>query len=89
MRKQGQGYVDYMEEKLDWPVGPVVENPPPVPAPAPVSMQGRFIRLEPLADGIHREDLYQTLIADDPDGRVFAYIPAGPCSNRAACGFAD
>jgi RimJ/RimL family protein N-acetyltransferase len=40
-------------------------------------MQGRFVRLEPMVDGRHFDDLWQSFSADT-DNAIWSYLPYGP-----------
>ena len=54
----------------------------PARAPEPHDLQGRHVRLEPLAPARHGADLWQALHADDP--ALWDYLPYGPFTERAA-----
>jgi RimJ/RimL family protein N-acetyltransferase len=62
---------------LGQPVGHRVNNwtPPAVPGRQP--MNGRYCRIEPLDSGSHASELYLAN-ANDPDGRMWTYLPYGP-----------
>jgi len=51
--------------------------------PSADAMQGRYVRLEPMADERHLEDIYQAY-AEDIDGDTWAYLPYGPFADRDA-----
>ena len=59
------------------PVGPPVPGWAPVPFPEPVSLEGRFCRLERLDPDRHARALYQAN-ANDSDGRNWTYLAYGP-----------
>ncbi len=58
------------------PMGWLVEGWEPRPAPAAVTMPGRYCRLEPLDVARHANDLFVANSADD--GRMWTYLPYGP-----------
>ena len=58
------------------PTGWLVEGWEPRPAPATVTMPGRYCRLEPLDVRRHANDLFVANAADD--GRIWTYLPYGP-----------
>ena len=65
------------ENALGQPIGDLVrdwDQPPPPPREA---MIGRHCRVEPLHAGRHAAELYLAN-ANDPDGRMWTYLPYGP-----------
>ncbi len=44
-------------------------------------MKGRFVSVEPLDTHRHLDDLHQAF-AEDPDGRLWTYMPVGPFASR-------
>ncbi|KAG4074665.1 hypothetical protein HA402_004536 [Bradysia odoriphaga] len=61
------------------PVGDIVPDWKPRPPPAPVTLNGRSCRLEPLNTNKHADDLYAAFSHDD--GRLWTYMPEGPFPN--------
>lgn len=59
-----------------------LQNWTPPPFPPHVAMQGRYVRLEPLAQ-THTPELWE---AHEGQGQVWHYIPAGPFDSEAALG---
>ena len=70
-----------MTNKL--PVGAPVDSKP-APLPGPVTLTGRYGRLEWLSAERHTADFWEAVRGHDD---IWAYIPAGPFAERAA--FAD
>ncbi|MER8056591.1 MULTISPECIES: GNAT family protein [unclassified Streptomyces] len=66
------------------PVGPSLPGWTARPAPARVTLDGRFCRVEPLDADRHAEDLYSAY-ALAPDGGDWTYMGAGPFDAPAAC----
>ena len=56
----------------------------PVPAPAHESLDGQYVRLEPLDPARHGDDLWQALQGPESDPALWDYLPYGPFSERAA-----
>lgn len=54
------------------PVGPALPEYAPRPLPPTTPLQGRYVRLEPIA-AAHADDLYEAFM-DAPDGRAFTYL---------------
>lgn len=67
-----------MARKPAFPVGPAVETPPPGNVPDMRPLHGRWIRLEPLSATRHAADLFDSVTAGDPEGRVWTYLGYGP-----------
>jgi len=62
---------------LGEPIGaPIPSDWTPPPRPGALHLTGRFCELEPLGEQ-HAPDLFAAL-SDDPEGRVFTYMPNGP-----------
>ncbi|KAG4074660.1 hypothetical protein HA402_004531 [Bradysia odoriphaga] len=61
------------------PVGDAVPDWKPRPSPAPVTLNGRSCRLEPLNTNKHADDLYAAFSHDD--GRLWTYMAEGPFPN--------
>ncbi|MEM8793015.1 MAG: GNAT family protein [Pseudomonadota bacterium] len=61
---------------LGQPVGAPVLGWSQPPRPGDLTLEGRFCRLERLAER-HGPDLFEAL-SDDAEGRVFTYMPNGP-----------
>ncbi|HLS19380.1 MAG TPA: GNAT family protein [Paracoccaceae bacterium] len=61
---------------LGQPVGPLLPDWAPPPAPTRMSMQGRYCRLEPLALD-HAPALYEAF-SEDQTGGLWTYMPRGP-----------
>lgn len=68
---------------LGQPIGRPLPDWTPPPFPPHESLQGRFCRLEPLVPARHGDALW-TAFADDAEGRLWTYLPAGPFAERAA-----
>jgi RimJ/RimL family protein N-acetyltransferase len=62
---------------LGQPVGVPVANWTSPPAPPREPMIGRYCRVEPLDTATHGAELYLAN-ANDPDGRMWTYLPYGP-----------
>lgn len=63
------------------PIGPIVEGWTPRPRPQRIVMEGRTVRLEPLAAG-HADDLHAAF-STDTAGRMWTYLGVGPFADRA------
>ena len=68
---------------LGQPVGPLVPNWRPPPAPAREILTGHYCRLEPLDPVRHARELYRANQLD-PDGRNWTYLSYGPFADFAA-----
>jgi RimJ/RimL family protein N-acetyltransferase len=64
------------------PVGPLLANPSPARWPAPVTLEGRYCRLEPLDPVRHGDDLFVAATPPDAVAR-FTYLSIDPPSGRA------
>ncbi|WP_087007994.1 GNAT family N-acetyltransferase [Brevibacterium yomogidense] len=64
------------------PVGPTVADWAPVDAPGPVTLEGRYCRLEPLDAGRHADQLFEEYVDTDPAD--WTYMSVGPFSAREA-----
>ncbi|PTS84815.1 GNAT family N-acetyltransferase [Pseudomonas sp. HMWF032] len=54
-----------------------------VPVPAHESLDGQYVRLEPLDPARHGDELWQALQGPDSDPVLWEYLPYGPFSERA------
>lgn len=52
----------------------------PVPAPGPVTLRGRYVRLEPLDAGLHTAAIWEAVRGHDD---VWDWLPDGPYSSRS------
>jgi RimJ/RimL family protein N-acetyltransferase len=64
------------------PVGPLVSDPSPAPFPKPVTLEGRFCRLEPLSAERHAADLWRAVNVPDAKAR-HAYLFEEPQRSEA------
>jgi RimJ/RimL family protein N-acetyltransferase len=64
----------------DQPIGPVVDTAP-AERPGPVTLQGRFCRVEKLDPARHADGLWQALKGDE---RVWTYMSYGPFTDGKA-----
>lgn len=64
----------------DRPVGPLVPNWTPPPAPTQMVLQGRYCRLEPLVAEDHAALLFNAFVEQD---HLFDYLPTGPFHSAA------
>lgn len=64
----------------DRPLGPLVPNWTPPPAPAPMTLEGRYCRLEPLDAEKHAALLFNAFQGHDAH---YDYLPAGPFHSAA------
>lgn len=60
-----------------------LENWQPRPRPAKATMEGRFVRLEPLSSALHGDELFEASRVPDAEGR-FRYLGEYPPESRAA-----
>lgn len=67
---------------LGQPIGRPLPDWTPPPFPPHESLNGRFCRLEPLQPARHGDALWAAY-ADDTEGRMWTYLPAGPFAERA------
>ena len=65
------------------PLGYPVPDWQGCPAPAPVTLEGCYCRLEPLSAVEHAEALFAAY-AEDVDGGDWTYLPVGPFASLAA-----
>ena len=65
------------------PVGPRLDHPGPARRPQPVSLAGRYARLEPLDPVRHRQALFAASTPADAEAR-FRYLPVPPPDSPAA-----
>jgi RimJ/RimL family protein N-acetyltransferase len=63
---------------LGQPIGFPVDGWAARQRPSRTPMTGRFCRIEPLDAGRHAAELYATN-SEDRDGRMWTYLPWGPC----------
>lgn len=64
----------------DRPIGPLVPDWTPPPAPEPHVMEGRYCRLEPLEAEKHAALLFNAFVGQD---YLYDYMPAGPFHSAA------
>lgn len=64
----------HQDDLLDWHAA--------VP-PSPRTLEGRYIRLEPLDPKRHGDDLWQALQGPESDPALWNYLPYGPFDQRA------
>lgn len=64
----------------DRPLGPLVPNWTPPPAPVAMMLEGRFCRLEPLSAEKHAALLFDAFEGQD---HLYDYLPAGPFHSAA------
>ena len=62
---------------------PDLSNWQPRPAPARIPLAGRFVRLEPLDDARHGDDLWLALQGPGGDPALWDYLAYGPFASRA------
>lgn len=62
------------------PIGPPVEDWTPKPQVAPVTLEGRWSRVEGLA-AHHLDRLYDALVARSPQS-IWTYLPIGPFTDK-------
>jgi RimJ/RimL family protein N-acetyltransferase len=65
------------------PIGAPVEGWQPAVPPVRAPIDGRYCRLEPLVPERHAEALWEAQ-NDDPEGRLWTYLPYGPFVDRGA-----
>ncbi len=73
------------KNRFDQPIGADVPGWAGVDAPPREPMQGRFCRIEPLVASTHLEALYEAF-AEDREGTLWTYMPAGPFESKVAMG---
>lgn len=64
------------------PVGPPVPEWPPADLPGPVTLEGRYCRVEPLDPTRHADQLFAEFAKTDPGD--WTYMPVGPFDTREA-----
>ena len=62
--------------QFDQPIGPSLGNWRPPPVPAPIPLNGRTVRLEPLDPTTHAAPLFEAFV-DAPDS-LWTYLQHGP-----------
>jgi len=70
-------------DQFGQPVGEPLPDWTARPRPARTVMEGRLARVEPLEPARHEAQLF-TAYAEDPEGRLWTYMPQGPFPGRAA-----
>lgn len=65
------------------PIGESLPDWQPCPPPAPVTLKGRFCRLEPLDASRHGDDLCQAFLGEGQTEAFWTYLTTGPFSHPA------
>jgi len=64
-------------------IGDIVKDPAPAPLPQRQTLQGRFVRIEPLDPVVHADALYEGTHGDGRD-ELWRYLFEGPFPNRSS-----
>lgn len=70
--------------ELGQPIGFDMPDWTPCSRPPRESMQGRYVRLEPINAATHAQDLFEAFAADS-EHRIWTYLPYGPFASVDDC----
>jgi RimJ/RimL family protein N-acetyltransferase len=68
--------------KLNRPVGPVVDPLPPGAKPDLRPLNGRWTRLDAIKVSAHGQALFKSFVDTDPDADVWTWLPYGPFASE-------